>query len=354
MKKHLMKLLLCAALFSCEERFNPILERLEEENYIINGYINQSLTDPYIVTIQQTKSGGVPTPIFGALVEVVDEDGNREQFFEQDIGTYVSKMDIVKGRPGTSYYLEVKMNNGDMFRSKSDRMPELKVENNMTWRQERITYTSDLGTDVTVPHIVVDLQANNQGTEESYNIWWVLEETFQFNEVDFPDPFGSVPPPCYITQTYGSGAINLFTNTGFTGSTYNVRDIFVRELDESFLAKHIFSTYQHSVSNDYYEYLKSLEALVENSGGLFDTPPGKAVGNFEPIEGTDIAPLGFFSAVLTDTTRIAVYPSEISFKIPNLCEFIAGKPPTEYDSQCRNCEVIPRSTKVQPKFWTSL
>jgi hypothetical protein len=350
----LIILFVVTTLFSCEERFDPILERLDSENYIINGYINQSVTDSYVVTVQQTNTSGPPTPVFNAQVEVIDEHGLRERFIEGEIGTYESKGEIVQGKPGTAYYLEVKITNGQFFRSIPDLMPNIIIEDTMTWREEIFVSTSTSGTDVGLPYVVVDLQAMTPSSSSSYNIWWVLEETFQFNEVDFPDPFGSIPPPCYITQIYGPGTIDLFTKTGYSGEQFDQTELFIRDIDESFLAKHLFTTFQHSVSDEYYKYLKDLASLVENSGSLFDTPPGRAVGNFLPVEGTDLVPLGYFSAVLTDTSRIAVYPSQLSFTIPNKCAFIDAKAPSEYDAQCRNCEVIPRSTKLRPKFWNEL
>ncbi len=207
---------------------------------------------------------------------------------------------------------------------------------------------------ILLPYIVVDFQAITPPNNSAYNMWWVLEETFQFNEVDFPDAFGNIPPPFSILQIYGPGEVKLFTKTGDRGDQYDLKEVFPRDIEESFLTKHIFTTFQYSVFDEYYNYLQDLEVLVENSGSLFDTPLGRAIGNFSAIEDTDSVPLGYFSAVLTDTTRIAVYPSQLSFTIPNKCEFIEGKPPSEYDLQCRDCENVASSTKVRPNFWKQL
>lgn len=338
-------------MMACEERFDVVIDRLEVENFVIQGYIHQSTNDPYVVTIERTQRSGQPVAVFGACVTLLDDHGNREEFDEKIIGRYTST-GLIRGQEGELYSLEVEMPTGELFRSTPDLMPSGQGVDQLSWNEFDKTFISELGSEIQTAHVSINLATHVPRSGDNLHLWWVLEETYLFNETDFPDPFGNTPPPCYIIQQYGPGQVNLFTQAGYNSDSVRINGLIEREIDESFLAKHIFSVYQHSVSIEHFEYLKSLEFLVENSGSLFDTPPGQAIGNFEAIQGTEVAPYGYFGAVLIDTSRIAVYPSSIRAPIPDVCSYVEGMPSVEYPSRCRDCTTLPRSSRDRPEYWT--
>lgn len=342
--------ILCVLLLiSCEERFEFETDENVGSRISINGYINQG-DDPYYVFISQTRSSGAPTPIVGATVLLKDQQNNITQFREIERGTYVSIDRNVRGTLGEAYFIEVSLISGELYRSQPDTIPSITANYDMKWREYLKVFTSELGGDFDLPVVSFDLNVELPQTDEPLYMNWLGEELYQFVPTDFPDPFGSIPPPCYVTQQFGTEQVHLFTNTGFDGNQTSIEEIFYREVDDSFVRKHIFSIYQYSISEQYYTYLRGVEGLVENTGSLFDTPPGQLTGNIKAIEGTDIDPVGFFSAYLSDTLRVAIYPTELETFIYEECLYRGGFN-RDYDILCIDCLLIPRSTYQRPDFW---
>jgi len=344
-----IRLILLLLLLACEERFEFRTDGDNQTSITIQGFINQS-TDPYYVYISQTQRSGAPTPVVGATVELKDEANNVSVFKETDRGVYMNDLQEIVGQPGSAYFVEVTLLSGDKYRSDPDTIPTITAVHNMSWDEYSKSFSSDLGIDFNLPVVSVDLNVTLPQTEQPVFLHWLGEEVFQFVPTDFPDPFGSIPPPCYVKQPFGTERVNIFSNVGYQSADLKIDEIFWREIDASFVRKHIFSIYQYSISERYYTYLKGVESLVENSGSLFDTPPGQVIGNFKAVEGTNVDPLGYFAAYLSDTMRIAIYPNELTTFIYEEC-FYRGGFGRDYSPQCNNCLLVPRSSYNRPYYW---
>ncbi|MFT5640845.1 MAG: hypothetical protein ACI9A7_000943 [Cyclobacteriaceae bacterium] len=344
-----LKLVILLLVIGCESRFEFETDKESQRNIVISGFINQS-AGPYYVYISQTQSSGAPRPIVGASIALKDQENNSSLFRETDPGVYINDSEEIIGQPGLAYHVEVTLLSGEKYRSMADTIPKISASHRMTWNEYLKAFSSDFGLDFDLPVVSINLDVTLPETNKPHYFNWIGEETFQFVPTDFPDPFGSIPPPCYVTQLLGTEQINLFSNLNFTGNRLNIEEIFWREIDDSFVRKHIFSIYQHAISEQYYTYLKGVESLVENTGSLFDTPPGQVVGNFTAMEGTDIDPEGYFSAYLSDTARIAIYPSQIETFIYEECLYRGGFN-RDYDPLCVKCLLVPRSSYDQPDYW---
>jgi hypothetical protein len=340
----------------CESRFDFKEDRSSVNQLIIAGYINQS-NGPYMVEIRQTSFLGTPpTPFLNAKVVMFDDGGSREAFQDNQDGTYTCEGNVVKGFPGRSYHIEVLLPDGRSYRSKPDRMPSIGSNDQMHWRQVKAITTTNLGTDVETNGVEVGFTTRPESTDPVF-LLWNGEETYEYKPTDFPEFNNVTPPPCYITEPIGVEKINIFTTVGYTPDTFRVNRLFARTLDKSFATKHIFSLYQLSISEENYEYMKSIESLAENVGSLFDTPPGRALGNIEPLSDPEEPVQGFFQAVLMDTTRIAVFPSELKnivFPFSDACIFLEGFEDREfYSDTCLDCLLLPRSSIIRPGYWVN-
>lgn len=339
----------------CEEQFDFIEDRASTNQIIISGFINQS-NGPYFAEVRQTAFlGAVPTAVLNACITLVDEGGNREEFEDNLNGTYTCPGNVVRGFPGRSYFIEVELMDGRQYRSRPDRMPMTRGRDRLHWRQIREVETSELGIDIDFNAIQVGLTTNIAGNSQPTYLLWNAEETYEFKPTDFPEFANLTPPPCYIIQDIGNGQINLFTDVGYLPDTFRMEELFVRRLDKSFATKHIFSLYQLSLSEENYEYMKSIEALAENIGSLFDTPPGQALGNVDPITNPEESVQGYFQAVQMDTTRIAIFPTQLQnvvFPFSDNCLYQEGfEDPELYPSQCIDCLILPRSQRERPDYW---
>lgn len=347
-----------AMLPGCEERYFFDEDKDVARQIVIFGYINQG-KGPYLVRIQQTSfTGQVPTDVFNARVVLVDQNGNREEFAPQfytkdDVSrvNYLAYGNIVKGFPGRSYHIEVELADGRKYRTEPDRMPLYGATDEILWEESVMITTSSLGVDVAVPVVKCDLVTRFQSRDEPIFLTWLGEEAYAFFQTDFPDPFNSVPPPCYIISPIGATEITLFSSVGYTKNETHVPGIITRTIDKSFQIKHIFSIYQYSMSERNYQYMKSIEALAENSGSLFDTPPGVALGNVVSLQDEPENVQGFFQAVLMDTSRIAIFPNLLQTQVTDDCAYQQNTFPDDYPSICKSCELLPNASFVRPGYW---
>ena len=340
-------------LWGCEEPFDFEEDKDIQRPIIITGYIDQS-NGPYFVKVSQASAtGSLPANVLSACVIVYNEDGASEEFEEVGDGVYRCPGNTIQGEPGGSYYIEVKLLAGQVFRSVSETMPALHASDALNWKETLDVRTASTGLDFQVPVVSIDLTTTIPQTSEPLYFNWVGAESFSIIPTDFPDPFGSIPPPCYVTRYFGSEKVNLFSNLQNKAPSYTFEGFWIRDIDDSFLTKHIFTVYQYGISEGYYNYLQSVKVLVENNGSLFDSPPGRAIGNIYPVEGDDLVQ-GYFHASVVDTTRMAVFPNELISFIIDDCEYTIGKPFSEYDAHCLNCLNYPGSSYERPEYWTKV
>jgi hypothetical protein len=344
-------MLMSLAFWGCRERI--FLESVPDDFQLIsiNGLINNS-EGPYLVEIQETRDADrAPIPIETAEVLLFDGEGNREVCNHQENGKYSCPGNVVRGVTGGMYHIEVRLGN-DIYRSVPEMMPAtILATNQFEWEEVAIPSTTSAGIDIETTVLDFDMFAQLPEVSEPVYLQWQFVETFQIRETDFPDPFGAIPLPCFITQNAGVQNFYTLALNEFTGSEYSLESVIQRDIDISFLVKHIFSIQQSSVTEGYFNYLQQVRSLTETTGSLFDPPAGRISGNIEH-EGDGLTPIGFFTAVVTDTTHIAIYRDDIATNIVDVCRFDVTK--FSYPVICRDCLAIPRSTHTEPFWWSKV
>src|SRR3546814_14146736 len=79
---------------------------------------------------------------------------------------------------------------------------------------------------------------------------WHVEEVYMLSPTDFPDPFGFVPPSCYIDQQIDPQRILLFSTEGTTVTSLPELFVASRLVDATFKERHYFTTYQSSLRSE--------------------------------------------------------------------------------------------------------
>ncbi len=106
MNRFVLLLLVVSMLFSCEDIIHIDLKDTEPR-IVIEGVIT-NLRGPYMVRISKSVDfydPGEYPPVKGAVVELSDDQGNREVLAGNDEGIYLSTK--MKGHPGRNYKLKV-------------------------------------------------------------------------------------------------------------------------------------------------------------------------------------------------------------------------------------------------------
>lgn len=146
-------------LLSCEERYFISLDPDVTDQLVINGFIDQS-EGPYFIYVALTQGDWrPPLGIENAEVVIKDEAGQEESCAHMYEGKYSCAGDVVRGRLGVAYQIEVTYDN-QLFTSSPDRMPLVEASSLMSWTEDQIITTSINGVDVMESSINFDLDVS--------------------------------------------------------------------------------------------------------------------------------------------------------------------------------------------------
>ena len=295
----------------CEEKFSFKPKANSKNDFVISGAIHQG-PGPYFISVARIiKKSTDFSAVKNAQVIIIDDGGNEEDCAEVNPGIYRCEGLLVKGVPGRSYHVEINIMGSGLYRSFPDLMPMIKGGDlDVEWEEKTRTTTSTNGIDVRSQVVQLSLTAQLPQTNEQYYMYWTTEELYQLLHM-MVTPFGIFPLPCYIIKNVGD-RVDLFDSKNFVSSRIFMEDFRHRKIDVSFRLKHIFSTYQFVVSEEYHSYLLQLEELTEKVGSIFDTPKGIAKGNIISISNPDENVHGFFRAVQADTINFVIFPNDLS------------------------------------------
>lgn len=336
-------------LFSCLSQIDFPVD-IKGGVLVVTGRIS-TIADQNIIELGRTaETERLPEPLSGASIEVFDEFGRVAVYSEIETGVYEAHNVI--GTVGRTYHIEIKLPNGSFYKSKPERMPAASGLDLIQYEvvEEKVVDFEGIPTS----KMFYKIYANSTLDSRNTYLKWRVTEAFLLSPTDFPDPFGSIPPPCFIVQNADPQRI-VSIDAGKLATTQLKRQLIAsREIDWSFLEKHYFSTYQSSITKDAFEYWRKVDILANQVGSIFDSPPAEISGNLicvsDPLEKV----LGFFQACNETFIRKDFYPSDLPFDLRPLvskCDFTGNTDPLSYKSRCINCIDVRNSSYQRPSWF---
>ena len=290
--------------FSCREPYTPGIDRYENM-LVIDGLITDQ-EGPYLVKLSRSYAfdESLPTPEEGALVMIMDGDGEIYEFTEGQAGVYLSHPSF-RGELGHSYKLLVSTSDQLDYESEWVELRDVPEIDSIGYEwQERST--SDPNQSVYGMEIKVNTHDNSDQTR--YYRWeWV--ETW---EIITPITSSFYPDEARCWQTAGSGIISIGTSEHLTHDVIEDHPIyFVSTESNKLRIKYSILVNQYSLSREAYSYWKSLQDITMNTGTLFDPTPAMVTGNISNTSDPEIPVLGIFQASALKKERIFIDRSEI-------------------------------------------
>jgi hypothetical protein len=292
----------------------------------------------------------LPYPLSGAAI-VLKDDLGQSAYYEEDPlipGTYI--LPGATGVPGRLYHLEI-LTEGQTYTTRPEKMPMSAGQLATPFEVRREEYTDLEGIVLTGNFIKIYAQSSlpNESPETYYK--WSIEEVFLLSPTDFPDPFGYVPPPCFVAQNADPQRIPLFDVSSVSNPSLEQFLIGSRIIDWTFLEKHYFTTYQSALTKEAFEYWGKVNILSNQVGSIFDTPPAKIEGNvFNPNNPSDQA-YGYFQAVYQTYDRFYVHAADLPFRlVVTDCSYDA-RPYDKYPARCLDCPSVRNSSYKRPDWF---
>ncbi len=290
-------------------------------------------------------------PIEGATLLVQDSKGKQYPFVALEAGTYLLKDTLFRAVAGEQYQLDLKLPNGEHYRSDVETMP------------------AAVRMDSVYPGIVVkDFDQSLQifadvkipADPNGVYLRWEVSRVWRRTSIDFAtlfqDYFRFKPPVvCYMTLDPEPNAIRLFGAKRRDAFSLRQQEIARIEADEKFFERNAFEVTQYRISSKAHEYWNKINLVGNPQGTIFDVPPATIRGNIYNVDKPQERILGYFELASVDSAYTYCDRGIFRYTINNPCLVDYTKPAWEatygYHPECAFCVNIKgHSTKV-PKFW---
>ncbi len=321
---------------------------------VVSGHIDNGPDDFYV---QISRTSDLPyqyIPEVGARVTLLDDQGNEGIYRRTaEDGLWIYDKESLRIIPGRSYRLRIRTAGGQVYESHPERVPLQRAIPQISAEFKQITVNAgSAGSIVTRNVMDVYGQTVLVNPSENYYLRWVTIQTFRLNPTDFPDPFSSVPPSCYVNRQVQPQRIPVFSTAGFSGDVIPRQLLGRIEIDYAFNNKNVITVKTFSQTAEAYEFYRKVGITLNNTGSLFDTPPSAIPGNLYNVENAEEEILGYFDAASVEFERIQVTRDDFSFSVPSTeCEYEPGKPAEQYNRYCIDCTTLEGSSYSRPDFY---
>jgi len=331
---------------------DPIAFEAEDDSVklVIFGSFSDQYKD-HEVSIRVTgKFGSVGTVVPDALVEVIDEDGNKARFYESGEGKYILPKGEMPGIPGKAYKLIVTLPNNNIYESTWELMPEpANIENTyfeINFRNQLTEYDNVI--QQFFIDVFIDTPLRTSTGRKAY-FRWEVDETYSFTDLSCGGL--DVVTVCYFEVPSAFQPLEIYEAFDNQQQNLTKYPVFSRLIVPyvEFNELHYFNVSQYSISKSTYEYWEKINIVSNPTGSIFDKIPAGITGNFKSINDNNEV-LGYFevASVTVDRTVSTWQDVNAKIQIPQTCSPFV--PRFRLPDYCCYCFVLP-NTIPKPNYW---
>jgi len=332
--------LLLIGMIECEEPISldsgPGTERL-----IVEGMITDE-PGPYTVTLSTTAayafgSEGVNLFFDGAEITIFDSEGNSELLRQVSPGTYQTSAFGIIGVIGRSYWIQIVTPRGTEFVSDPEPMVSGPIMDDLY-----AEFVEQTDFNLAGHQVYIDIE----DPPESRNFFrYEWDGLYQYSSLG--DVAVLCPTTCWQTESGkapvdGGVGINTLSDLRVNGNRITKHPIvlvpyFSRD-------QYIVRVKQFILTQGAFEYWEVLQNQLENTGGVFDTPPANINGNIKNKTNPEIPAIGYFGASSVQTEFLTIDRFGLPIRPPHFRPYL-GWPNTV----C--CAELMGSTVEKPEGW---
>lgn len=316
---------------------------------VISGQVS-TISDQNLVQVGITaNTERLPFPVSGAIVILRDDFGNSFTYSEQfeKPGNYL--LSNVPGFAGRTYFIEVTLADGSVYRSVPEKMPEATRIDSLYYEVVNEDVVDGEGTITNEDFVKIYTNFSLTFPANTAFIKWTVRETFLLTPTDLSDTFQLKPPECYIDQNADPQNVTLFDGTLVSSPSIEGQLLASRIIDWSFLERHYFTVYQSSITEASHRYWRQIEGLTNQVGSIFDAAPAVPTGNIININSPEEKVLGYFQAANQSFARFFLLPANLPSPLMiQTCNFNGSLNAADYPSRCFDCINQRNSSHTRP------
>jgi Domain of unknown function (DUF4249) len=262
-----------------------------------------------------------PERITGAKISVFDDDNFSANYEEIRSGTYALMPNIVRGQVGKRYHVEIKIGN-NIYRSKTEMMqPPIKPDSISFSAYDREALSSvDIKTVNRMLKVLIHTPLKSGNTDAFLR--WDAEDSFDFNTI--PDCGGgsfAKPFTCYYSRSRTPNShIVVASSKDFLVSRadgFAINETFLEAEIAQFKDTHYWQVYQRSITEDAYNYWKSIDKVSNQVGSIFDIAPAYVQGNIYNVADSSEKVLGYFEVASVEKITGSIHGTFINQNLVN-------------------------------------
>ena len=388
MKRLLYPLMICLVFAACVEEYKIPESRTTayDAELVIQGRIlagDKSII--YITQTQPLNSKEEPESVLNAQVTIIGQNGYESELAEFDIEQNCYTIDTQELPSNTLYAVQVKIE-GEIYQSEFQSIQYTPEIDEVSYKEK---------TDGITIHITT------YGDEKASRFYmWTYEEDWEFHADINMQALSGIPlysdkfyqfenrydNPYYYCWIHNSSKnIHLYSTLELQENTAKNVELLQIPIDDIRIS-YIYSILvkQWGLSENAYNYYRTIELYSEESAGLFTPIPTDVLGNVSCISNPEKRVRGYVLASQTTTKRIFIYESnfkELTSEYSRCTIQYPPVPPTpgwtnswdyqmrtygaviytkygkinmdavKYSKDCVDCRTVEGATKKRPDFW---
>lgn len=349
-RRHSIKVVWLILLSSCLSQIDFPTDNIGNR-LIVSGQVSPIADQNYVQLGRTADTDRLPFPVSGAMVHLLDDVGNAYIYEEDEFNPGMYLLEDFSGLPSTRYSIRIETPEGETYESTPETMPESPGEVTTYFDFVREETTDLEGIVTNQPFIKIYANALLPLATENVYVKWNVDEAFLLSPTDFPDPFGSVPPSCYVVQNADPQRITLFNGEEVKAASVEGFLLASRIIDWSFHERHYFTIYQSSLTKEAYEYWSKVNIVANQVGSIFDTPPAEITGNIKNANQPSEKVLGYFQASNQTFNRVFLVKTDLPFPVPASTCTYDNRNYQDYQMRCLDCLSIRNSSYRRPAWF---
>ena len=364
MQKHILPclylLIATLLLANCVREISFQEDDADQTVLVVSGVLTDG-NGPHIIRL--TRPGNYDKQAFQVVsdagISLSDNLGNTYRYqsvFPADRPAYYELRDV-KGETGRTYTLDIRLADGEQYRSHPQVMPEPIALDTAEVRGEWYYSTTAEGEVVRAPFAFVYARTLAPAVTKDRYLLWESEAIYIFNEIS-PKLYVFLPVShqCFVNNRINDQLVAIADLNKYSPGGVVFENVGKRKIDQAFEKRIAFAVYQRSIGREAYQYWEKINKLLLASGTIFDAPPAAVAGNVENMTHPNNPALGFFEVGAADTSRVFTGDGELGseFVYPSrpYCQlqYTGNWPPVNHP-ECDDCLLLKGAYYEIPWWW---
>ncbi len=363
-----LSILISFTMVACIDSFNLHVEGTSKL-LVVDGMITSN-PGPYSVKLFWSPAvattgdfSSVLTPVSGAHITILDDQGTSEALREGGGGLYQTSNGGIQGIEGRTYHIEIVTADGQTYSSSPEYLAPPGTIDSLYFefkKSEAIVSGQPLEADG------FNIYVNARGNELQSILRWNWTGTYkvlthpelEYGRLIMPRPYAPAPCSgyicgdptclwvkqvsalctccvCFITERQ---PVPFLSDNLFTSGTFQKYKVaFIPFVPRNFLERYYLDVQQLTISTSTYQFWKLVQSQITGSANLFQPPIAKIKGNIVSASGA--AALGIFSACGVAEKTIWIKHNDVPY-------------PFENPLSREQCQALDVTATIQlPSFW---